>query len=387
MDNKQTSIIEIVKNEGVINPQAELIIKTFVPIADEAKRLIDGAKDIIVKDENDVVNMGIARERRLALQKIRVKADKERKRLKEDATKYNSAVQGVYNVIEKAISDVEDHLETQEKYAENLAKEKAAKIKAERLLELSKYVSDTSVYNLDEMPEEVFANLLSGCKATWEKEQAELKKIEDEKIEKEKKLSVYKDRQIEFAKYSEFVPDMDLTPDTTEEDYQKMLVKGKEGKKIFDTNQEEIKKAKEKTDKVLAIVSEFQKYKYSKKEIKPEEISKMSDLEIDKLRYAIMEEHKSEEKRLKKIEDDKKKLEEDEKKRLEDEKKAEDERLEKERQAALAPEKDKLTAYAESIRTLKSPEGLSKAGLEVVKTVEGKLLAISQEIKLKIKEL
>lgn len=384
MDNKQTSIIEIVKNEGVINPQAELIINTFAPIADEAQRLIDGAKDIVVKDENDVVNMGIARERRLALQKIRVKADKERKRLKEDATKYNSAVQGVFNIIEKAISKAEDHLETQEKYAENLAKEKAAKIKAERLLELSKYVSDTSVYNLDDMAEEVFANLLAGCKTTWEKEQAELKKIEDEKIEKEKKLSVYKDRQIEFAKYSEFVPDMALTPDTTEEDYQKMLSKGKEGKKVFDANQEEIKKAKEKTEKTLDRMVKLSKYVNN---LDQSQVAELSDAEFEKMLASS-----------KKVFDDK------EAKRIADEKQAEadkiakdtkekedkriaDEKAEQERQAALAPEKDKLTAYAESIRTLKSPEGLSKAGLEVVKTVEGKLLAISQEIKLKIKEL
>jgi hypothetical protein len=36
---------------------------------------------------------------------------------------------------------------------------------------------------------------------------------------------------------------------------------------------------------------------------------------------------------------------------------------------------------------IKAPHDLSKAGLEIVKEVETKLLVISQEIKLKIKEL
>ena len=45
-----------------------------------------------------------------------------------------------------------------------------------------------------------------------------------------------------------------------------------------------------------------------------------------------------------------------------------------------------MITYAEKIKTLEAPKELSQAGLEIVKKVEAKLLAISQEIKEDIKE-
>lgn len=360
MSEEKNKLVEIVAETGVMNPQAELIISRFKPLLQDAKKLIDESKDLVVTDPSQKDEMKKARDNRLALRDIRVAADKARKELKEDTIKFGTAVQGVYNLIKDAIAPIEEHLENQEKYIERIETERKARVEAERGAELSKYVEDISLYNFKEMSDEAFLKLVENLKAESDrKKEIEAKKLEE--IKKQQELEqVFKDRTLALATYSFFMGETHkkLTIETTEEEFQSVLSSLKKIKADYDKEQKE-------------IAIELEKTKAEQKR-KDEEHAK----ELEKERAE-----------KKKLEDEAAKKAEEERLAREAAAKAEQERIEKERQASLAPEKDKLTAYAESIRTIKAPADLSKAGLEIVKEVEQKLLAISQEIKIKIKTL
>lgn len=68
-------------------------------------------------------------------------------------------------------------------------------------------------------------------------------------------------------------------------------------------------------------------------------------------------------------------------KEAEEKRRAVEEKELAEAKAKLAPERDKLNEYAERLKSIEAPDGLSKAGMEIIKKAENKLLELSQEIK------
>lgn len=356
MENK---LVSIVKENSIDDIQSKNILSKFEGLFSQATEWEKEAKSIVVKDENDVESMEKARTVRISIKKIRTEAENTRKELKESALRYGKAVDGIANVIKALIVPLEEYLEKQEKFVELAQIEKAEKIKTERISLLSKYVEDPSIYNIDGMQDEVFNNLLSAVKGAWEKKQEEIRKAEEDRIKDAYKTQLFNERLMAISPYHDFYgDDTILTKETTEEEFSKVLKTLKERKDAY------IKEQKEKDAELARIKAEEKKKEEEhKKQLEKER------LEREKLQNELKEKERQEKERL-------------EKERLEKE-----EKEEKERQAKLAPEKEKLTEYAEVIRTIKSPEGLSKAGLEVVKMAEEKLLAISQEIKIKIKEL
>lgn len=359
-ENKENELSIVVKESGLETTQATNILKKFNTFFEQAKEWEEKARNLVVKDETETEKMAEAREARLCLKKIRTDAESVRKEMKEEYIRTGKAIDGVANVIKALIVPIEEHLEKQEKFIENAIKDKVEKTKADRIDEMSKYVEDVLVYNLDGMSDEVFANLLAQVKSLWEKRQFEIKKMEDDKIANEKKHVLWEKRQFELAPYKFFfgATEKVLTIDSSEEEFQSLLAFFIETKKEFDADQE-----------AIAIENAKLKADAKKKEEQDAKDKAIADA------------------KLKEVEDAKKKLEDEIRQKKEFDEMNKRNAEEKERQAQLAPEKDKLTDYAERIQMIKAPQDLSKAGLEIVKLVETKLLIISQEIKLKIKEL
>jgi len=324
-------IVELVNETGLGNPQADFIVSKFLPLMEDAKKLIEESKAIIVTDDSQIELMSRAKENRLALKKIRTDADKTRKELKEDVLKYGNAVQGVYNLIKDAIEPVESFLEEQEKFLENKRKFEQEKILNDRITKITPLVEDINMYNLADMSEEIFDKLYvklqkeneDKLKAEKEAEEAEAKRLEDERKENER-IRIENDK---------------LKKDKEAED------KKKEADEKKRKEEEEIKEKEHQ--------AQLDKERKEREKIEAE-----------------LEEKKKEDARKAKEEEDRKK-----------------EKEEEERQKKLAPEKDKLFAWSEQIKSIPAPEGLSKAGLGIVKDAEAKLLAISQEIKLSLKNL
>lgn len=335
MLEENKDLVLIVKESGLETIQAKNILENFTSLFEQAKEWEVKARGIVVTDANQVLEMLEARQARLALKEIRVNAEKIRKDLKEKSLREGKAIDGIANVIKALVVPIEEHLERQEKYAENIEIERKAKVEAERALELSKYVEDITLYNFKEMSSEVFESLLGTLKKAFENKQAEERAIEELRVKE------LKDKEIENIRIRK--------------------------------ENEVLKKEKEETDAHIKIENEEREATFK--------------IEKDASEKKLAKEREEAATKLKAETNAKLKLEEDARK-----KKAEEDSIAKQiadadKQAKLAPEKDKLIAYAESIRTIKAPVELSKAGLEIVKEVEEKLLAISQDIKIKIKNL
>lgn len=185
MENKE--LVTIIEESGLEKTQGQIILDNFSSFIKEAGEWEVKAKAINITDISQIEDMANAREVRLALKSIRVNAENTRKSLKEKALREGKAIDGIANVIKALIVPLEEHLEKQEKFAENLEHERKAKIEAQRSFELQKYVDDITLYNFKDMSDEAFNNLLGTLKLAFEAKQEAIKKAEQDRIEKEMK--------------------------------------------------------------------------------------------------------------------------------------------------------------------------------------------------------
>ncbi len=192
--DKNNELVAVIEQQGLQPSKVDSLMSSFAGYFTEAKKIAGESKDIVVSNEAQIEDMARAREYRLKLKEIRVNADKTREELKSQSLREGNAIQGVFNIIKALIVPVEEYLEKQEKFAEFKEMERKASLYGERVEKLSKYVTDVTLYNIKDMADEVFANLLAGCQASWEKaredeanaEKDRLAKIESDKIEQEK---------------------------------------------------------------------------------------------------------------------------------------------------------------------------------------------------------
>lgn len=317
---RDASIVEVLDKEMIADQDRSHLMSKFAGFMQEAQRLASDASSIVVTDISDTAGMQEAREKRLALKKIRIDAENSRKELKENSLRIGRAIDGVANIVKAIIVPVEEHLEKQEKFRELYEAEQKERIHAERVSMLQPYVEDVTIYNIHALSDDAFGRLVENAKKAREEEEAAKKKEEEERLAR------------------------------IEEDK-------KEQERIRLEN-EKLRKEKEEREKE------------DRKEAERQEA-----------------ERKAHEEAIRKEREAREKLEREAREKEEREEAARKEAEEKERQAKIAPEKDKLFAFAERIRSLESPEGLSMAGLKIVKEAEEKLLAVSQEIKEGIKSL
>jgi hypothetical protein len=122
-------ITELADASGLEKSTAMMLKEEFSPLFDAADKWAKNARSIVVTDITQTREMKMAREYRMALRDIRLKAEKRKDALKADALAYGKAVQGMYNVILGLVEPLERYLSEQEKFAEvQAAKEKAEKL-------------------------------------------------------------------------------------------------------------------------------------------------------------------------------------------------------------------------------------------------------------------
>lgn len=172
----------------------------LLPFFQEAKFLEAEAMKIQVQSENDKESMQKARELRLNLQKIRVSADKKRKELKEESLRRANAVQGMFNIIKYLIVPLEEHLSKQEKYAEEMAKQRIEKLKIERASLLAEYEVDLTFVKVEEMPDEVFNEFLEKAKKEYVAKKNAEKEAEKQRLKEEKAKEKERLKALQVAK-------------------------------------------------------------------------------------------------------------------------------------------------------------------------------------------
>lgn len=180
-------ITQVLTPLALPNDDSQKLIDTFSPLFIKAQDLKAKASGLVVKDASQKLEMKLAREYRLALKQIRLEGDNTHEKLKANALTYGRACDGMRAVLRLVTSEMETHLEAQEKFVEIQEQKRKTELKAQRLEVLSAYPEFSAVgYNLEEMPVESFDLLISGLDAKRrEKIEAE-QKAERERLEREK---------------------------------------------------------------------------------------------------------------------------------------------------------------------------------------------------------
>lgn len=168
--------LESAKKLALITPESALSVKeAYLPLFTAFLALEKEAADIAVNAPK------AAHEMQMSLRKIRTSADKSRKSLGEEAKRYKDAVDEVYNILEARLVPIEERMKSIAKAEEIAAKERALKLRDKRLAELAPFGQDNSFYDLANLPETQFQQLMSSQKTAHEAKQAALKKEADDR--------------------------------------------------------------------------------------------------------------------------------------------------------------------------------------------------------------
>lgn len=254
-NTENNELVLIAQDAQLEKSQVENLLQSFSKNFQEAKKIASEVKSIVVTDETQVELMNKAREARLSLKNIRVEVEKTRIGLKEQSLREGKAIDGMANIIKALVIPVEEHLQKQEDFVKLRESEAAAKKYADRIEKLSQLVDDISLYNVKDMTDGAFENLVkSSTEAREAKKQAELK-AEADRVEWERKQKLLQDRKLELAPYKmlmvEGTDELDI--DTTDEVYQKLLKTCKEEMVKFNKEQERIKKENDELNKKIEV--------------------------------------------------------------------------------------------------------------------------------------
>ena len=184
-----------VQQFGLEGESLSSCLSRFQPLMSEAKRMIGQVEHLTINETSTVNEKKLVRTARLALREIRCKVENERKSLKEDSVRRGKAIDGMANILKAMIEPVESHLEDQEKFDERREQARKDALRAERGAMIRPY-SSPEFYQLADMPEDAFNQLLSTLKAAYEaKLEAQRKEAEQARIEAERKAKEEAERR------------------------------------------------------------------------------------------------------------------------------------------------------------------------------------------------
>lgn len=134
---KDNQLALIVRNSGLVEAKAKILLDNFSNYFEIAADWERKAKAIIVTDPTQMAEMQMARTGRLFLREKRIAIEKTRKQLKEQSLREGKAIDGIANVLKALIVPIEEYLERQEKFIEIRIAEEAERkrIEAEKKAE------------------------------------------------------------------------------------------------------------------------------------------------------------------------------------------------------------------------------------------------------------
>jgi hypothetical protein len=356
----------IVKTEniGLSTEVRDDLANTFQPYLEKAEELKQKAMSIKITDINQIEDMQKAREARLTIRNIRIEVEKKRKSLKEESLRKGKAIDGMANVIKYLIGPIEEHLQKQENFAEEIRKQKEKERLDKRLLALAPYEVNTEFIDISGMPDDTFQIFLNNAKEQHEKKvaaekEAERKRQEDENREKVRQERVnillsmglkfdgtnFTYRDVNFHHTEIITMDSDEFYQTSEKAKERIKQIEKEEKEEQDrikAENERLKKEQEERDK-----KERQRKEAEEKERKRIEAENKAKVDAERKQREKAErelkERKEAEAKEKREAEEKAKREAEEKKR-------------QEREMQLAPDKTKLHDFAVRVTQVELPD-------------------------------
>jgi hypothetical protein len=230
--------------------KGDYIREKFQDFTQAVEEWSEKANAIVVTDETQKEAMLEAREGRLLLKAKRIEIEKVRKSLKEQSLNEGRLIDSVAKYLTGLIEPAEKHLELQEKFIEIQDQNKRIKLKADRteLLQPYKEVIDPNSIQLDLITEEAFTTILNGAKFSLENKKAEALRVEEERLENDRKQKLFQERRLQIVEYKQFYnseTDLVLTTETGTLEFNMLLQNliFRHGQEII--RQDEIKKQNE----------------------------------------------------------------------------------------------------------------------------------------------
>jgi len=324
--NEENKLVLVAKETGLEMSKVDILLSKFGGYFQEAKKITQGAKEIIVSDFEDVETMQQAREKRLQLRGVRIDVEKTRKELKKQSLREGKAIDGIANVIKALIEPTEEYLLKQENFTKILQKVKYDKEELERIAKLSSYVENIEDYDLypTRMSKATFSQLLNASKLAYEAE-AKAKKETEKKVEEERLAKLESERE-----------------------YRRRIIK--ENKRLIEE----------------ALLQEKKEEVKRKKEAKKLAIERKQRLELEKKLEAKAE------------------AEEETRRQARIKEQAEEETR---RQSILAPDKDKIFDFANELDKIEYPMLKSKVAIKLILQTKEEISRIAKVLRTKAKEL
>lgn len=356
----ETNLIEVKE----VNKETALSLQTaFTPLFRQAKEFEVKAKTIVVTDKTQIDAMKEARDLRLSLKNIRIETEKLRKDMKAETLRKGKAIDGVANIIKYLVVPLEEHLQKQEDFVRIQQIEEAKKKLESRQAEITSLEADPYLYNLNDMNEEVYVDLITSLKKQKADREAEAERIEKERLENERLDRIAGERRNMALLYKDFW--------TTEEYDFRGMSQGN-----FDSVMIDLKKAKHKYTQQQELIRQ------------ENERLKKEAIEREAIEAKARKERAEKEKELKAKADVERKKREQAEAKLEAEqeakKKAEWEAEEKKRKEAIDKEKAEAEAKAapDKMKLEKLAAVLTSIELPKMNTPKTKLILKNVVIKL-----
>jgi hypothetical protein len=175
----------VVQKYELANETAAGLRASFAPLFKEASELVQESRNIVVTDASQKLKIQQAALCRKALKANRLAAEKLKDSLKRDSLRYANAVQGLYNYHLLVVSDEEERLKKQEDFVAIKEAQRKAQLKIDREAALALFGIDTTFYQLAEMSDEAWAQLLENTRAAHEAKIEAARKAEEERIRQE----------------------------------------------------------------------------------------------------------------------------------------------------------------------------------------------------------
>jgi hypothetical protein len=277
---------------------------------------------VLSSDPAIPANAKIARANRLELRQIRIAVEKARKELGDGHLRKIQSINSEAKKLKELIEPYEAQLLAIEEHSERVEAERIRKLTADRTEALSKFCEISAAVNYGALTDEEFDKMLSDAKTLHELREAEAKRIESERIAKEKAEAEERERiRLENDRLKK-------------EAAEKESALAAERARV----ESEKKAAEEKARKEREAIE-------AKAQAQREAAQKKADEEAAKLRQQAEKERK--EREAAEAEIAKQKQAEAARIAAEEKKKAE---------AEAAPDKEKLIAFAKSIRQIPTPQ-------------------------------
>lgn len=296
------TLVKIKANEfGLTDETASQIERQFSPMLKKMTELESEFNEVVNLPIEDPDTSKKAKEVRLKYVKIRTGTAEIHKKQKQFYLNGGRYVDGWKNAQLFASQGKEEKLKEIENYAENLEKERIAKIVKEREDAISPFVDDVTVLNISGMTDDVFNAYLSAKKKDYEDRLEAEKQAEKERLRIEAVEKKHHERTMKALPFRAFWVG-DLTKEMSDKEFNTFLSKAIAAKEKHEKEQEKIRAENERLKEQNRKREEAEKARKQKEEMERRE----KQAELDRVKAELEAERKrkeAEELSMKKVEE------------------------------------------------------------------------------------